>query len=79
MKIIDTCGVTNLHGLPGLMGGLAALPLIHGINMSGHLSGIGVTIVVAILGGIITGKVLPLMDRREEAYDDAEEFMDAEA
>jgi ammonium transporter Rh len=79
MKIIDTCGVTNLHGLPGLMGGLAALPLIHGINMSGHLSGIGVTIVVAILGGIITGKVLPLMGRREEAYDDAEEFMDAEA
>lgn len=79
MKLIDTCGVTNLHGLPGLMGGLAALPLIHGINMGGHLSGIGVTIVVAIAGGIITGKVLPLMGRREEAYDDAEEFMDAEA
>jgi hypothetical protein len=35
--------------------------------------------VVAIAGGIITGKVLPLMGRREEAYDDAEEFMDAEA
>ena len=78
MKLIDTCGVTNLHGLPGLMGGLAALPVIHGINMQSQLSGIGLTIVIAIVAGIITGKILPIMGRRTEAYEDAEEFLDAE-
>ncbi len=78
MKLIDTCGVTNLHGLPGLMGGLAALPIIHGLNMQSQLSGIGLTIVIAFVAGLITGKILPLMGRRTEAYDDAEEFIDAE-
>lgn len=78
MKIIDTCGVTNLHGLPGLMGGLAALPVIRGINMQGHLMGIVFTIVIAFASGLITGKILPLMGRKAEAYEDAEEFLDAE-
>ena len=78
MKIIDTCGVTNLHGLPGLMGGLAALPIIRGINMQGQLMGILITIVIAFLSGIITGKILPLLGRKTEAYEDAEEFLDAE-
>ena len=78
MKIIDTCGVTNLHGLPGLMGGFAALPIIHGISMRGQLSGIGITIVIALVAGFITGKILPILGRKTEAYDDAEEFLDAE-
>lgn len=78
MKLIDTCGVTNLHGLPGLLGGFAALPIIHGINMQGHLMGIVVTVVLAFVTGIITGKILPLMGRKTEAYEDAEEFLDAE-
>lgn len=78
MKLIDTCGVTNLHGLPGLMGGLAALPVIHGLNMQSQLSGIGITIVIAFVAGLITGKILPIMGRRTEAYEDAEEFLDVE-
>ena len=78
MKIIDTCGVTNLHGLPGLLGGLAALPIIHSINMQGHLLGIVITIVLAFFTGLITGKILPLLGRKTEAYDDAEEFLDAD-
>ena len=78
MKLIDTCGVTNLHGLPGLMGGLAALPIIHGLNIQSQLSGVGLTILIAIVAGIITGKILPIMGRRTEAYEDAEEFLDAE-
>jgi len=78
MKIIDTCGVTNLHGLPGLMGGLAALPIIHGINIQGHLLGIVLTIFIAILTGFITGKILPILGRKIESYDDAEEFLDTE-
>jgi ammonium transporter Rh len=79
MKIIDTCGVTNLHGLPGLMGGLAALPIIKGLRMESQLLGIVITIAIAFLTGLITGKVLPLMGRKMEAYDDAEEFLDAES
>jgi ammonium transporter Rh len=78
MKIIDTCGVTNLHGLPGLMGGFAALPIIHGISMRGQLSAIGITIVIALVAGFITGKILPVLGRKTDAYDDAEEFLDAE-
>jgi ammonium transporter Rh len=78
MKIIDTCGVTNLHGLPGLMGGLAALPIVEGMNMGGHLTGVGLTVAIAFITGLITGKILPLMGRKKEAYEDAEEFLDAE-
>lgn len=78
MKLIDTCGVTNLHGLPGLFGGLAALPLISGINISNQLLGIAITIVLAFIAGFITGKILPLFGRKKEAYEDAEEFLDAE-
>lgn len=77
MKLIDTCGVTNLHGLPGLMGGLAALPIIKGLRMESQLLGILITIAMAFLTGLITGKIIPLMGRKVEAYDDAEEFLDA--
>lgn len=79
MKLIDTCGVTNLHGLPGLMGGLAALPVIKGLRMESQLYGIIITIVVAFVTGMITGKILPLLGRRMEAYEDSEEFLDVEA
>jgi ammonium transporter Rh len=78
MKIIDTCGVTNLHGLPGLMGGLAALPIIKGLSMGSQLMGILATILIAFITGLITGKVLPLLGRKLEAYEDSEEFLDAE-
>jgi ammonium transporter Rh len=79
MKLIDTCGVTNLHGLPGLMGGLAALPIIKGLRMESQLLGIVITIAMAFLTGLITGKVLPMLGRKLEAYDDSDEFLDAEA
>jgi ammonium transporter Rh len=78
MKLIDTCGVTNLHGLPGLMGGLAALPIVKGLQMENQLMGIVITVAIAFITGMITGKILPLLGRKLEAYDDAEEFLDAE-
>jgi ammonium transporter Rh len=78
MKLIDTCGVTNLHGLPGLFGGLVALPLVKGLDIYAQLSGIGITIVLAFGAGLLTGKILPILGRKTEAYDDAEEFLDAE-
>ena len=35
-----------------------------------------VAIVVAIVGGLIVGKILPIFGRRTEAYEDSEEFID---
>ena len=78
MHIIDTCGVCNLHGLPGLFGGLVAIPIVSGINVPAQLAGLGVTIIVAIAGGYISGKLISLLGHRKEAYSDAEEFLDAE-
>lgn len=76
MKIIDTCGVTNLHGIPGLFGGFAVMSFVADMNISGHLLAI-ITIGIALIS-VVVGIVLPLMGRKAEAYDDHEEFLDAE-
>lgn len=78
LKAVDTCGVTNLHGLPGLMGGFAAIAVVTGIDTASQLSGILITVVVALFVGFFTGKVLSLFGRKEQAYEDVEEFVDAE-
>ena len=77
-KIIDTCGVTNLHGLPGIFGGLAAIVVVDGIDASAQLKAIAITLIVAIVGGLISGKIISLFGKPEEIYDDANEFEDAE-
>ncbi len=77
MKLIDTCGVTNLHGLPGLMGGIAVLPIVAALDIRQQLLGIVITIVLAFSSGMIVGKILPIMGRKTEAYEDADEFLDA--
>lgn len=78
MKIVDTCGVTNLHGLPGLLGGFAAMVVVNGLNVADQLSAIFITIVSALIFGFLTGKIISLFGHRKEAYVDHEEFMDAE-
>jgi ammonium transporter Rh len=74
---VDTCGVMYLHGLPGLLGGLAALFIVSGISRRTELTGILIAIVLALLTGYLAGLVLALFGRRQEAYADAEEFLDA--
>jgi ammonium transporter Rh len=78
LKAVDTCGVTNLHGMPGLLGGLAAIVVVKGIDTSSQISGIFITIVSALVFGSVTGKALSLFGRKKEVYEDAEEFLDAE-
>ncbi len=77
-KIIDTCGVSNLHGIPGIFGGLAAIFVVDGISAGSQLKGILVTIVLAIISGLLSGKIISLFGRPEKIYDDVNEFEDVE-
>ena len=74
MRLVDTCGVSNLHGIPGLFGGLAALVFVSGIDRGAQMLGIGITVVVALVTGLVAGRLLALTGRRQQAYEDAEEF-----
>lgn len=78
LKAVDTCGVTNLHGLPGILGGLAAIIVVKGIDTASQLSGMFITVVISLVVGFVTGKILSLFGRKEIAYEDVEEFVDAE-
>jgi len=78
LKAVDTCGVSNLHGLPGIFGGLAAIPLVQGISAGGQLMGIAITISIAILSGLLSGKIISLFGSKKLSYVDSEEFADAE-
>lgn len=77
LKIVDTCGVHNLHGMPGLLGGIAAMFVVPGIA-GAQVAGIGVTVVLALAGGITAGFILRTTAGVPVAYEDAEEFHGAE-
>ena len=68
----DTCGVHNLHGLPGVLGG------VFGIFISGaasiQLGGIAVTVVLAFVFGKISGIIIRLLGQKEIPYSDEDEF-----
>ncbi len=71
---VDTCGVFYLHGLPGMLGGIAALVVVSGINFTAQLTAMVVTIVIAAFAGLLSGKVIALLGERAEPYVDSEEF-----
>uniref|UniRef100_A0A8V0Y3X5 Ammonium transporter Rh type A n=1 Tax=Gallus gallus TaxID=9031 RepID=A0A8V0Y3X5_CHICK len=69
LKIQDTCGVHNLHGLPGILGGIASIVVTatqpetkKGIQLTAgkQASALGSTIGIALLGGALTGAILRL-------------------
>jgi ammonium transporter Rh len=72
-RIVDTCGVHNLHGMPGLLGGLAAIFVIPGIATA-QLAGIACTVVLALTGGIVSGFILRATGFKQKAYKDYDEF-----
>jgi ammonium transporter Rh len=76
IKKVDTCGVMYLHGLPGLLGGIAAIFVVNGLKSRVQLAGIIATVVTALICGYISGLILSIFGRREEAYVDSEEFSD---
>lgn len=73
LKIVDTCGVHNLHGMPGLLGGLIAIFVVPGIAAA-QLSGIIFTVILALAAGLIGGFIIKLTGKKEAYYEDAEEF-----
>lgn len=78
LKITDTCGVHNLHGMPGLLGGLIAVVVTPDIAKA-QLVGIVCTVVLAFVAGTVGGWVIGLTGAKSEAYEDVDEFFGAEA
>ena len=68
-KIVNTCGVHNLHGMPGLFGGLVAVIVV---------SGTAFTVALALTGGLIAGFIIRTTGSKEKIYEDHEEFIQTE-
>jgi len=69
----DTCGVHNLHGMPGVLGGIVGV-FVAG-SAGAQLGGILVTVVLAYVFGNITGVVVRLFGQKEKPYSDEDEFI----
>ncbi|KFO70818.1 Ammonium transporter Rh type A, partial [Cuculus canorus] len=69
LNIQDTCGVHNLHGLPGILGGIAGI-VVTAVNEEARRGGqyspgrqaaaLGTSIGIALAGGALTGAILKL-------------------
>lgn len=90
----DTCGVHNLHGMPGVLGGLiSGIATLFASNERWHMDigtifqnvdnghsvfyqsgmqfmAVGTTLVIAIVGGLVTGTVLTQFRNPEEYGED---------
>ncbi|XP_032068378.1 ammonium transporter Rh type A [Thamnophis elegans] len=80
LKIQDTCGVHNLHGLPGLLGGIAsiiaaAVQVNSNISVGMQAAALGCSVAIAMVGGAFTGLIisLPFLGQPpdQNCYDDS--------
>ncbi|CAF0772256.1 unnamed protein product [Rotaria sordida] len=100
IRIHDTCGVNNLHGMPGLMAGITGIIVASIGDRSGfskHLTdtcrgggksrdsstqsgfqaaALGLTLGMAIVGGLIAGMILrlPIFAQKGKDFDDEENW-----
>ena len=72
---VDTCGVHNLHGMPGIFGGLVAMTLV--AFPLWQLTGIVMTVVLAVVMGVVVGFIVSRLGRKQTPYDDKDEFLDS--
>ncbi|TVM00823.1 MAG: ammonium transporter [Candidatus Brocadia sp. WS118] len=75
IKGIDTCGVHNLHGMPGMLGGLAAIFIAKDVVPGLQIKGVFVTFIIAWITGLAAGTIVSLFGYRKQSYDDAVEFI----
>lgn len=73
IKGTDTCGVHNLHGMPGILGGLTGIIITGGAGV--QIMGIVSTLIIAFIGGKVTGLIIDLLGTKEIPYSDEEEFI----
>jgi len=59
LKIVDTCGVHNLHGMPACWAAWLRLWLVPGIAKA-QLIGIACTVLLAFVSGSVSGYVIAL-------------------
>jgi ammonium transporter Rh len=72
-KLVDTCGVHNLHGMPGLLGGLSAFLVVPDVAIA-QFNGIAITLIIAIPGGLLAGAIIKATGTTREPYEDSVEF-----
>ena len=75
LKGIDTCGVHNLHGMPGMLGGLAAIFIAKDVVPGLQIKGVFITFIIAWITGLAAGTVVSLFGYRKQAYEDSVEFI----
>jgi ammonium transporter Rh len=73
LKNVDTCGVHNLHGMPGLLGGIVAIVVVPSVATA-QIVGIIFTVIFALIAGVISGAIIRATGKKELAYEDADEF-----
>lgn len=75
LKGIDTCGVHNLHGMPGIFGGLVAIAVAQNVAPGLQIKGVFITLIIAWITGLATGTIVSLFGYRKQSYEDAVEFI----
>ncbi|MFC4429965.1 ammonium transporter [Citricoccus alkalitolerans] len=70
--VLDTMGVHNLHGVPGILGGLVPLVLF-GAPLDQLWAVLG-TLVIGLVTGVVAGLILRLFPKPDRMLDDAESF-----
>lgn len=68
----DTCGVHNLHGLPGLLGGIVGVFVAGSVGT--QIGGILTTVIIAFVLGKVAGIIIRLIGQKEIPYSDEDEF-----
>jgi ammonium transporter Rh len=73
IKGTDSCGINNLHGMPGILGGIAAIFITGNVGI--QLFGIITTVLIAFICGKFSGVIINLFGKKEILYNDKDEFI----